>query len=318
MSGGSHSQGAFGKMLIEPGAGPHTFDASSLAIEFISETMSEHGRTGGLRGIRGTLRREGSRIRNLTSFIYGTITMYLSPNDVDRLADVVWGMTEDPSNTFTMSDSLPYFGMLIDTDYTVSTNQTPFEFVDCMISEMRLMGKAPQFGEQGEPEMVLMQMGIIGSTVTENTSWPSPAPSLPTAAIDAPYIFSDTESGITILGSVRNVQKFLLSINWKTYAKYVNSLTAHSHRPTDRDIRLAFQLPWNSNNQDLYDQAIPGATGSIVFTNGDYGSTFTFGQMHFPNNTPIIRGKQEVPLTLEGFVTGDGSTADLVIVNDIT
>jgi len=308
-------------MLIEPGESAHTFDASSIYVEFLSETMSEHGRMGGLNGIRGTLRKEAARLRRLTEFTYGTVTMYLSPNDIDRvLAETVWGMTESPSDTFTLDDSLPYFGMLIDTDSTVDTTLNPMEFTNCKISEWRIAGRAPQFGEGGEPEMIILQMSIMAEGMTPNVGWPGSPPSLPSGAMDAPYIFSDTETGtgMTLSGSVRDIQKFLLSVNMNTYAKYVNSLTAHSHRATTRDITLAVQLPLNTDTDDLYDLASAGAAGSLLFTNGAYSSKFNFGRVHFPNNSPVIKGKQEVPLELRGFVTGTGATADLAIVNDNT
>lgn len=318
MSGGTHSQGAFGKMLIEPGAGPHTFDGSSLAIEFLAETMSEHGRLGGLLGIRGTLRKENARLRRLTSFVYGTVTMYVSPNDIANLAANVFGMNESPGGTFTMDDTLPFFGMLIDPDSTVATSDSPYEFEDCMINNWAIQGRAPQFGEDGEPEMMQLQLGIIGSVVNQATSWPGSPPSLGTAAADAPYTFNDAEGGITLAGSARNVQQWLMTVNHNVYAKYVNSLSAHSHRPTTRDINLAVELPLNSDNDDLYDQAATAATGSFVLTNGAFSSTFTFGRIRFPPQTPVIQGKREVPLRLQGFVTGTGSTPDLVIVNDNT
>ena len=323
MSGGEHSQGAFAKLLIEPGAGAHTFDGSSLAIEFLSETMSDHGRMGGNNGIRGTLRREAARTRQLTGFVFGEITMYVSPNDLDRLALNVFGMaaqvgTPVGSTTFTLDDTLPYFGMLIDTDSGITTSPATFQMTDCMISDWELSARAPRFGEEGEPEMVLLRMGIIGSSVGLATAWPGSAPAVPFAEVDRPYQFADSDSGITLSGAVRAVQAFKLKVDMKTFAKYTNSLTAHSHRATARDITAAFQLPWNDDNDDLYNQAVAGAAGSLVFTNGAFSSTFNLGRFQVPNNTPIVRGKTEVPLNISGIVGGTGSTADLVLINDTT
>ena len=46
---GDPSAGAFGRMLIEPGAAPHTFDGSSIRLDFlVPETMQKHGRLIGL------------------------------------------------------------------------------------------------------------------------------------------------------------------------------------------------------------------------------------------------------------------------------
>jgi hypothetical protein len=315
MSGGTHSQGAYGQILIEPGAAAHTFDGNSLMIEFLSETMSEHGRLLGSQGIgRGTLQMEAARIRKGIGFTYGELVMYLSPNDVARLAETVLGLTESPSGTFTQSDSLPYFGMLINTDYYT------FQFKDCMMTDWEIVGRAPQFGEDGEPEMIILKIGIRGSAVTPGTAWPVSPPSLGTAAIDRPYVFSDSDGQVTLNGTVRPIQAFRFKVDRGLYTKYANSLEAHSQRPTTRNNQLMVQLPWNSANLDLYNQAEGGAAAIIKFSqlSNVYSTSLNLGRFHVPNNTPVIRGKGEVPLNIAGFVTGTGATPDVQIVNDIT
>ena len=312
MAGGTHSQGAYGQLLIEP-ANDGVFDASSLAFQFLSETMSAHGRIGGGQGIGGgTLQIEAARIRKLTGFVYGEVVMYLSPNDVDRLVDNVWGFTESPTDTFAQSDALPYFGMLIDTDYYT------WEFTDCMINDWELSARAPQFDEQQEPEMVLLRMGIRASGVTPGTAWPGTPPSIPVAAVDRSYEFADSDGFFIFEGVAREVQAFRFKVDRGLYTKYVNSLDAHSQRSTRRHNQILLQLPWNSDNLDLYDPPVAGAAGSFKFVNGVYSSLFNLGRVHFPANTPIIRGKTEIPLNLVGLVTGTGATPDVQIVNDIT
>jgi len=245
------------------------------------------------------------------------------PGDVvGRGAGDVFGMAESPSGTWTLDDTLPYFGMLINPDAGVTTSITPFEFENCMISDWQIQGRAPRFNEDSEPEMILLTISIIGSTVNTGTAWPGTPPTLPYAAVDAPYIMSDAEtsgaSTVTLNGAVRWIQAFIFKVDMGTYVKYVNTLTAHSLRATKRDITAAFQLPLNSDNDDLYGQAVAGAAASIKLTNGDFSSTFNFGRFQVPNNTPVVRGKTEVPLNIQGIVAGTGATPDLVLVNDIT
>ena len=308
----THSQGAFAKMLIEPGAAPHTFDANSIAVEFIQETMSKHGRHGGNQGIRGTLEHESARIREMTYFAHGSVLQYVSPNDIANLMGNVFGLNESPSGTFTVDDDLPYFGMLIDTDYET------WEFTDCKCASWMLRSRAPSFNERGEPDMVYLQWNVIASTVVKGTTWPVTPPSLGTATADTPYAFADSDSGITIAGSARAVEEMVMLVDNDLKAKYTNSLGPHSHRARDRRIMLNFKMPWNSDNDSVYGQAVAGAAGSIVFTNSGMSTTFTLGKYQVPDRSPFVRGKRQIPLILEGEVRGNGATSSLVVVNDNT
>lgn len=309
----SHSQGAYGQILIEPGASPHTFDSGSYALQFLSETMTEKGRLIGGEGIGGgTLQIEAARIRQGIGFCDGEIVMYLSPNDVDFLALNVCGFTESPADTFTQSDALVYFGLLIDTDYNT------FQFKDCMMNYIEISARAPAFDEQSEPEMVLCKLGIRAASCTLGTSWPGTPPSIGTAAADRGYVIQDSDGFFTFVGTARPIQAFRFRIDRGLYTKYVNSTSAHSQRATMRRNQIVCQLPWNSDNVDLYNVAVAGAAGSFKFVNGTLSSLFNLGRCHFPNNTPIIRGKGEVPLNIIGLVTGTGATPDVQIVNDNT
>jgi hypothetical protein len=308
-----HSQGAYGQIIIEPGASPHTFDASSHALKFLSETMSERGRlVGGQEIGGGTLQIEAARIRNGIGYVFGEILMSLSPNDVDFLAANVWSFTESPADTFAQSDALNYFGLLIDLDYNTA------EFKDCMITDWEISGRAPQFGEQGEPDRILLKLGIRAKSMVLGTSWPGTPPTLGTAAADGAYVFQDSDGYFTFVGAVRPVQAFRFGIDRGLYTKYANSLVAHSQRPTIRHNKIALQFPWNSDNVSLYNTAVAGAAGSFKFVNGAFSTLFNLGRVHFTNQTPVIRGKTEVALNVTGLVTGTGATVDVQIVNDNT
>lgn len=308
-----HSQGGYGQILIEPGVAPHTFDANSLPLKFLSETMSEHGRlVGGQEIGGGTLQIEAARIRQGIGYVYGEIVMALSPNDVDFLAGNVWSFTESPTDTFAQSDALNYFGLLIDLDYNTA------EFKNCMITDWEISGRAPQHGEQGEPDRILCKLGIRAASMTLGTSWPGTPPTFGVAAADRPYVLQDSDGYFTLGGAVRPIQAFRFGIDRGLYTKYANSTTAHSQRPTMRNNQIILQLPWNSDNVDLYNVAIAGGAGSFKFVNGAFSTLFNLGRVHFPNNTPVIRGKTEIPLNLFGLVTGTGSTVDVQIVNDNT
>lgn len=315
MTGGSHSQGAFTQVLFEPGSAPHTFDASSEIYEYLSHDIRKHGRIIGGQGIRGTLSRFKIRHRAGANFYYGTMHMYVSPAELVTLLPKMFSDTQVSGTTFSASDTLPYFGILVDNDYSTK------EFKDCKIDQWVIRSQAPQFREEGEPDMLYLSLSIIASN-TAATSWPGTPPSLGTSDGYAPYVFSDCDGAVTLNGSTREIEEFVLAGNNFLYAKYVNSLNPQSIIPRDRLIGLTCRVPWNSNNANLDDMSAAGAAASIVFTNGNLSTTFNFANLHVPAHSPApARGKQQVDLLLEGFATATATTAanrELQIINDST
>jgi hypothetical protein len=313
MAGGTHSQGAFGKFIIEPGASPHTFDASSLRFEILHENIRKVGRHGGDNGIRGTLSHASERIRALPGYFYGPVTMYVTPNSLDALLINCLGFTE-VTNVFTVSDTLPYFGILIDRE------EEQWEYSDCMVASWYIRGRAGQHGEMGEPELLQLTMNIIACSEDNTTTWPSPEPTLGVTALsDGAYIFSDSDSGITLSGAARAIEEMIFHVNHFAFPKYANSLSAHSIRPRDRLVQSRFRLPYNSDNAGLYGQAVGGAAATLAFTNSTVSAQFDLAKFQVPDNSPTIsRGKNQISLVVDGVARMDGTTKELIITNDNT
>jgi hypothetical protein len=314
MTGSTHSQGVFSKLLIEPGVAPHTFDASSEIYEYNAESMKRHGRLGGHHGIRGTRSHPKARVRELASYFYGQVVMYISPADWVTLAPKCGFNNQSPSGTFNLTEDTPYFGMLLDRDYGV------FEYKDCKVDQWELKGRAPEMGDDGEPDMLTLTLTIIGSDEATNTTWPGTPPALSQDADDAPYAFHDAEGQVTILSSARPITEFVLHGNNFQYARYVNALRPHSVMPRDRFVSFACRTPWIAATEDLYAQTAAGAAGSLKHIIGGMSSLFDFGNLHFPPLSPAAeRGKQEIQLILSGFSTAtSASTLEVKLVNDNT
>lgn len=312
---GDHSQGVFTKVLFEPGASPHTFDANSEPYEYLSHSIRKHGRIIGGNGIRGTRSRFKNRMREGGHFIYGDITMYVSPGDMVTLLPKMIGDNES-SGTFSVAECLPYFGILADLDYDTE------EFKDCMVDKWVIRSRAPQFQEEGEPDMLYLTLSIIGSTVTHGTSWPSPEPTFGTTLAYDPLVFQDCYANVTIEGATREIEEFVIAGNNFLYPKYVNSLTVQSIVPRDRQIAFICRVPWNSTNDDLYDASYDGAAANIKFVNSTVSTWFKFANLHVPAHGPAPeRGKQQVDLLLEGIATATGTTdaaREIQVVNDST
>lgn len=314
MSGGTHSQGVFSQVLFEPGASTHTFDSNSEIYEYLNHNIRPVGRIVGGNGIRGTRSRFKVRHRQGVTFIYGTMNMYVSPLDLVTLLPKMIGDSVS-GTTFSLAEDTPYFGILCDNDEGVE------QFNDCKVDKWVIRSRAPRFREDGEPEMLMLSLSIIGSSRASG-SWPGTPPTLSTASNAAPYVFSDCDAAVTLSGSARAIEEFVLWGDNFQEAKYVNSLSAHSIRPTDRLIGLTCRVPWNSTNSGLHAQAAAGAAASIAFTNGNLSTTFNFANLHVPTHGPAPeRGKQQIDLLLQGFGSATGTSdnaRELQVVNDST
>lgn len=312
MTGGTHSEGVFGKMLFEPAAAPHTFDANSEIYEFLSENLAKQGRIVGGNEVSGSRSHRSERTRAGASYFRGSVIKNISAGELLTLLPKMLGAAAS-GTTFALDEDVPYFGILIDRDYGV------FQYTDCKIDKWILRGRAPELGEDGEPDLLTLQLDIIASDESTATTWPVSPPSLGTTAAFSPYVFQDTcSTGITLSAATREAMEFVIVGDNKIKALYTNCLTPHSLVPRDRVILARFRVPWNSTNADLYGQAVAGATASVTLTNGAVSTVFTFGRLQVPAQSPFIRGKDTVDLVLDGQATMVSTTRELVVTNDST
>lgn len=319
MSGGTHSQGVFSKLLIEPGSSTHTFDENSERYEFLRENVRKYGKIVGGGEMNGSRSHRHERTRLGVSYVYGSILKWISPAELDTLLIHMIGNDESPTDQFNLTEALPYFGILLDRDEGI------FKYNDCKITRWVLRGTAPEFNDQTAPELVTLELFIIGSQeVGPNDSgapsWPGTEPSLGTSAAYAPYVLSDSDTAVTIKGSARAVTEFVVVCDHRCYARYVNSTTAHSIIERDRIVRARFRLPWNSDTASLYAEDLAGAAASIVLTNSTVSTTLTFDRLQIPQRSPAAdRGREEIGLILDGIVTDISSDSnEIEILNDAT
>lgn len=313
MTGGTHSQGAFGQVFLTAAGdtAPHSYESGDGAIrlEFASCTLGVEGRIIGMdAGITGTRSRRADRARHAAPTRRGWIEMPVSAADFANLLPILGFNNESPSGTFNQTNAVPYFGVLVDTDYST------MEFKDCMVNRWVLRGRAPSMGESGQPDLLLLQMEVYASDDADGTALPSSPPALTSQGF---YVFSDL--ALTLGGSARDVQEFMLFCDFGVFAKMANALTVHSMVPTRRICKLRAVLPWNSTNADLYDIAIAGAAGSAVLTNSGLSTTFTLDNVKWPRKSPVIRGKTEIPLEIEADILDvDSDNDEIKVVNDAT
>ena len=327
MASEAFALGAYTKMWWEPGttakADSYTFDASSEPYDFLAESMARHRKYANVATIRGTRMAHSLQRRIVKYEYFGEVVKYISPAELDTILPKALGPASPAGTyqggngtTFT-EEEIPYFSALFQRDSGIfaAPATSIFQYDNCKIDRFIMRGRA----EQGQelPSLVTTTLRIVACNQAE-VSLPANLPALGTAANYAPYAFSDTESGITLVGvGSRPIQEFIIA--WSNHAtpKYVNALKPYAIRCMGRDVQLRFLLPWNDVNDDIYDAAEAGAAGIVKLTNGTMSATFNFGNLTIEDVTPTAsKGRGEMEFIIDAVATG--GTYDVQVVNDST
>jgi hypothetical protein len=297
------AQGALSRFAVEPGASPHTFDASSEMYEFLREDISRTPTRVRSNGIRGTRSRASERTRNGPFQIGGSISFNPDPAMLDLWLPRILGAAA-VGTTFAVAETMPSFGMLID-----RVTKT-FEYRDCVVNQAVLRGRANGGGESPEP--LELTIAPIFRGYAEDT--PFPAVSLSTSANTSPYIFED--GALVVDGVNYEFKAFALAISNAIYARRVNSLYPTSLCPTDRVVQFQAQLPFDVATMVTNASATKAAT--LTFTNGSMSLQISLAGLEMENPNPSVRGKTEIDVVVTGQAASVSTTKEIVVTNDST
>lgn len=302
------AQGAMSRFYTEPGASPHTFDTSSETYEFLYETLRKQGRIVGGNAIRGTRSAAKERTRAGAYLVGGRIAVQPSPAFLDLWLPRILGASES-SDTFALAESLPSFGILID-----KVTET-FEYKDGMVSKALFHGQAGP--ADGDPDIITLALELVFFDRALDTAVPNV--SLSVAENNRIYVHSD--AAFTFGGAAREVKEWSVLIDNHVRQRFTNSLKATKNCPASRTVAVQARLPYDTDTDDLLEQATDGASGTIVLTNAaqpGLATTFSFAALQVPAEDPIVRGKTEIDLYLNMIARMSGSTRELVVTNDST
>lgn len=276
------------------------FDTSSIPIEFVgSETLHEEADIVETSGTRGTVDHNKERTREGLKRVSGSIKVPCSRIVLDTLLPYITGGNE-ATNVFPLAQTLQEFVLMVDRGAKVYT------YSGCRIS------RASFNGTQGQ--ILMLDLDIEAETETTGNAGTFPVLTMPT---ERPYIMVD--GVLTLQSSTRVFNNFNLTINNTLDTElYENALTRYTIPLTDRTITLATDLPWSTDNVDLEKQALDGAAGTAVFTNGGAAGdvlTFAMAAIQYKNRTVTSQGSPTMRFPLEGDVRSSGTTAPLIITN---
>lgn len=303
------SIGAQSKLLVSTST---TFNASSERYDYIWESMQKHGRLVGARGITGTRSNSVERTRIAPYSVDGKVAFDMAALDLDKWLPRILGTAEN-NNEFVLAESLPAFYLLIDKVGGI------FRYDSCYVDKALFHAEADDEGEQSLCTMVL---DIFAKTETDQAagvSWPSPEPTLATTENRTPYIMY--EGVLTIDDVAYPFKEFTLAIDNRLSRRWVNSISATAICPQDRYVVLRTNHPFTSTERAAFiastkqATAAGGVEASLVFTHGDYSTTFTMAGLQWQAETPVVRGKVEVNCPMQFVARMKGDDLELVVTN---
>jgi hypothetical protein len=296
----SDAQGAEMRFCMEPGAAPHTFDASSEPYDPLYEDIRKVGRIVGGSTMRGTRSQSSERTRLGHYAVGGPVAFNISPADLDLWLPRMLGHVES-SDSFALDETLPSFGILVD-----RVTQT-FQYKDCMVDTWMIHGKA---GPEEELNLLELRLDIMAKDEVTGTSYPTLT--LPVTSNVAPYVISDCAT-LTLAGSARTMKEFWLIGRNFLQRRSTHSITATRLSPRDRLIKFRAIFPYDSDHSSLYGQALAGSAGTLTFTNSTISKSlsFVFGTLQSPDISPTVRGKQEINIMIDAVARKTGTTTEL-------
>lgn len=305
------AQGALAKLCMKEGSGEIDFSSGATGFPFFRESLQKRARIGHPDVIIGTREEISERARFEPYFYGGWITLALTPGHAATLFPWILG-ADASGTTFALSDTLQTFGVLVDKVTGVH------EFYNGHINRAIIEAKG---GTGSGPNWVTCSLQMIFMDYKDPASAEAyPSLTLAVTGEYTPLIFEDSDnagtSRLTLNAATREYKSFRLDINNHIQPRYVNALEPTALCPTRRTIQLTTTHPYDSGTSNLYNQAVGGAAGSLVFVNGNTSITFTFAAVQSDTLTPVVNGKNEIDLQLTSNIRRLSSTGSLVCTID--
>lgn len=288
------------RFALDPdGVAVSDFDSGSKQYEFLSESVMMRQTHVDSLGIRGTRSRVKDHVRIGLQEVGGSISMCLTPAELDDWLPRILGTSSGDS--FTLTEALPEFGVLFD------RGAERFVYSGCKVARAVFAGSPGQ--------LITCTVDLIGKATSGGvaTSWPGTIPAINTGQ---PYVFSDLTFALSADASADEMLGFRLTIDNFVQRRFANSVNAVEVYAADRLITLDIDTPFTSDEIDLYSQSVSGNGGTLTLTNGSQSTLFTFANLKVPNEDPITGSRGgEMTGTLRMVAYMSGSDRELVVTH---
>lgn len=252
-------------------------------------------------GLRGTRSHQAAGVTLGHYAVSGEVLLEPRPDDLDFWLPYILGGAES-ANTFPLAEALPEFYATVDKVAKV------YAYAGCKIN------RAVFASADGADPNLKLTLEIEGKTETEGNAGTFPSISGTLSALQ-PY--THLQAVLTVLSNPRPIKNVQVEIhNALVLDRFMNSLTRTELPPGDRVVRLLCDNPFTTDEVALYNLALTGASGTLVYTNGARSLSFSFANLKAATPGPGLAGRgAEIPLRLEFQAFQSGATKELVVTN---
>lgn len=276
------------------------WSGTSFGMIPAGESLARHGQVLERTGLRGTRSHVADDSRQGPYAVAGSLQLEPTPDDLTFLFP--WILGGAPSGTtYPLADTLPSFSLQVDRIAEV------FTYAGCKVKRATFRGA--KGGKVG------LNLDVVGQTETVGAAGSFSVPTVPASQAKGPYILAG-DTAVVLNGVAREVADFELVIdNGLVTDRFMNSLTVVSLPENDRQVTLRTSHAYASQNTDLYNQALAGAAGSLILSNGSSSTAFNFGTLQVPAHSPTASSRAEIMLVLEMAARKTGTTLELNVVH---
>ena len=321
------ASGVFSKLLIKSGLPPYTWTAATRydIIAEPAETFQKHSRIIEARGITGGLHPLKSRVRTGPGLVFGSFRLHPSIGTLKSLMPFLMGsLGVYPAEViYTPDRCLATFGALMLRDLDL------WEYQSGVVAAWELTGTKADFqassgqdipNETGS-SLLLLKINVIfleevSPLAAVPPTWPDPEPALQITREYAPLSFVDTSGTITMSGASREVYGFRLKYDNRIDPALVNALSLKTLTCPGRRVDFDVILPWQANNQNLYDEAVTGAAASLKvgYNDGGGDSSVQFDLMNMKQDeasSPNVNDYGDVAFEVSGRAYGTANEQEI-------
>lgn len=278
-----------------------TADPVTKQLEFLECGVGKQGAHVESVGVRGARSHIAESVNDGPYTVGGPIVLEPRPDDLDDLLPWIMGAAF-AGDVITIGDTLT------DRFVTVDKVAKVYTYAGCRINSAEFSASAGQ--------NLRLALDVQGKTEAVGNAGTFPAISGTLSNLQ-PYILHQAVA--TLGGTVRAIDNPTIRIdNALVLDRFLNSQSRTELPSDDLMVSLSIDNPFTATDIDLYDLAVAGIAGSLVFTNGARSLTFAFANLKVPAQTIAAARRGEIMhrLPFAGYRTS--ATACLIITNDLT
>jgi hypothetical protein len=280
-----------------------TSGAATKQFDFLTCGIAKRGTHINPQGIRGSRSHISEVVSDGPYTVGGPWTMVPRPDDLDDLLPWIMG------STFT-GDVITIGDTLTDRDIDIDWGNVGVpRAVDCRVNTANFQSSAG-----GNLTLDLAVEGLTWGSMGAVGSFPAISATLSNLQ---PYVHH--QGTFTIGGTSRPCNSCGISIDNALILDRFNGSSSRTELPSsDLIVSLNVNLPFTSDDDDLWDLAVAGVSASIVYTNGARSITFAFANVKVPAQAIDIARNQEMSFDLPFTAYRTSATACLIVTNDLT